>query len=275
MRGGDGLRGGTIDALGDHRMAMMGAVAGLASREGVEVVGIDAAAVSYPSFVAGPEEPVSARSDRRPRRGRQVHRRARARPRAGLLLPRQRRPLPRRRAAGAATAAAPSPRELAARDATSSCAPGTLPASRGVLLRRGRDVSADIRTPAVAAAASRVAADPAVRAALLEQATRPARARRLGGRGTRHRHRRRPRCGAEGVPDRRPARAGPQAGARARRGPGRGLAELTAARRARPRPRAHAPLRPAPDAVEIDTSTLTVGEVVARIAELVRGVAGR
>ena len=36
-----------------------------------------------------------------------------------------------------------------------------------------------------------------------------------------------------------------------------------------------APLRAAPDAVEIDTSSLTVGEVVARIAELVRGVAGR
>jgi len=31
---------------------MMGAVAGLASREGVEVVGMDAAAVSYPNFVA-------------------------------------------------------------------------------------------------------------------------------------------------------------------------------------------------------------------------------
>jgi len=52
VRGTDGLRGGTLDARGDHRMAMMGAVAGLASREGVEVVGIDAAAVSYPSFVA-------------------------------------------------------------------------------------------------------------------------------------------------------------------------------------------------------------------------------
>ncbi len=52
VRGGEGLRGGTIDAHGDHRMAMMGAVAGLASREGVEVVGIDAAAVSYPTFVA-------------------------------------------------------------------------------------------------------------------------------------------------------------------------------------------------------------------------------
>jgi 3-phosphoshikimate 1-carboxyvinyltransferase len=51
VRGTGGLRGGTIDAEGDHRMAMMGAVAGLASREGVEVVGMEAAAVSYPGFV--------------------------------------------------------------------------------------------------------------------------------------------------------------------------------------------------------------------------------
>jgi 3-phosphoshikimate 1-carboxyvinyltransferase len=50
--GGDGtpLRGGVIEARGDHRMAMLGAVAGLASSEGVEVVGMDAAAVSYPGF---------------------------------------------------------------------------------------------------------------------------------------------------------------------------------------------------------------------------------
>ncbi|HEV7163542.1 MAG TPA: 3-phosphoshikimate 1-carboxyvinyltransferase [Solirubrobacteraceae bacterium] len=51
VHGSGGLRGGTIDARGDHRMAMLGAVAGLASREGVEVVGMDAAAVSYPGFV--------------------------------------------------------------------------------------------------------------------------------------------------------------------------------------------------------------------------------
>jgi 3-phosphoshikimate 1-carboxyvinyltransferase len=51
VRGSGGLRGGQIDARGDHRLAMMGAVAGLASREGVEVVGMDAAAVSYPGFV--------------------------------------------------------------------------------------------------------------------------------------------------------------------------------------------------------------------------------
>jgi 3-phosphoshikimate 1-carboxyvinyltransferase len=51
VRGTGGLRGGVLDARGDHRMAMMGAVAGLASQEGVEVVGIEAAAVSYPGFV--------------------------------------------------------------------------------------------------------------------------------------------------------------------------------------------------------------------------------
>ena len=43
-------RGGVLDALGDHRMAMLGAVAGLACPEGVEVRGMEAAAVSYPGF---------------------------------------------------------------------------------------------------------------------------------------------------------------------------------------------------------------------------------
>jgi len=47
---GSPLAGGTIEARGDHRMAMLGAVAGLASTEGVEVVGMEAAAVSYPGF---------------------------------------------------------------------------------------------------------------------------------------------------------------------------------------------------------------------------------
>lgn len=51
VRGTGGLKGGTIDAAGDHRLAMMGAVAGLASREGVTVRGMEAAAVSYPGFV--------------------------------------------------------------------------------------------------------------------------------------------------------------------------------------------------------------------------------
>jgi 3-phosphoshikimate 1-carboxyvinyltransferase len=50
VRGGDGLRGGRIEAHGDHRLAMLGAVAGLASAEGVVVGGMEAADVSYPGF---------------------------------------------------------------------------------------------------------------------------------------------------------------------------------------------------------------------------------
>jgi len=52
IEGSGGLRGGAIDSHGDHRIAMLGAVAGLASRDGVEVNGMDAAAVSYPGFEA-------------------------------------------------------------------------------------------------------------------------------------------------------------------------------------------------------------------------------
>ncbi|GIU95458.1 MAG: hypothetical protein KatS3mg012_1915 [Gaiellaceae bacterium] len=44
------LRGGTFDSRGDHRLAMLGAVVGLASREGVELVGAEAVDVSFPGF---------------------------------------------------------------------------------------------------------------------------------------------------------------------------------------------------------------------------------
>lgn len=52
VRGGNGLRGGQLEAKGDHRLAMLGAVAGLASREGVTVHGFEAVEVSYPGFEA-------------------------------------------------------------------------------------------------------------------------------------------------------------------------------------------------------------------------------
>ena len=52
IEGTGGLRGGSVDSQGDHRIAMLGAVAGLASRKGVEVAGMDAVAVSYPGFEA-------------------------------------------------------------------------------------------------------------------------------------------------------------------------------------------------------------------------------
>jgi 3-phosphoshikimate 1-carboxyvinyltransferase len=50
VRGNRRLRGGRLAAHGDHRLALLGAVAGLASVEGVEVEGFECAAVSYPGF---------------------------------------------------------------------------------------------------------------------------------------------------------------------------------------------------------------------------------
>jgi 3-phosphoshikimate 1-carboxyvinyltransferase len=44
------VRGGKVDARGDHRIAMLGAVAGLASREGVDVRGAETVAISFPGF---------------------------------------------------------------------------------------------------------------------------------------------------------------------------------------------------------------------------------
>jgi 3-phosphoshikimate 1-carboxyvinyltransferase len=43
-------RGGVVDAAGDHRIAMVGAIAGVSSRDGVELRGAEAVAVSFPGF---------------------------------------------------------------------------------------------------------------------------------------------------------------------------------------------------------------------------------
>ena len=43
-------RGGRVTSRGDHRVAMLGAVAGLVSREGVRIEGADAVSVSFPGF---------------------------------------------------------------------------------------------------------------------------------------------------------------------------------------------------------------------------------
>jgi 3-phosphoshikimate 1-carboxyvinyltransferase len=43
-------RGGRINSFGDHRIAMLGAVAGLVSAEGVEIEGADSVAISFPGF---------------------------------------------------------------------------------------------------------------------------------------------------------------------------------------------------------------------------------
>jgi cytidylate kinase len=132
----------------------------------------------------------------------------------------------------------------------------------------GRDVTTAIRGPEVSEAASRVAGDPEVRAALVE------RQRALMANGD---------WVAEGrdigtvvAPDAAVKvflTASPEERARRR------AAELGADERAvladqalrdeRDRTRAHSPLRPAPGAVELDTTGLSVDQVVERIAELV------
>ena len=132
----------------------------------------------------------------------------------------------------------------------------------------GRDVTQAIRAPAVSEAASRVSADPDVRAALVQ------RQRALMAAGD---------WVAEGrdigtvvAPDA-PVKvfltATPQERARRRAvelgtDPDTVLADQ-ALRDERDRTRAHSPLRPAPGAVELDTTGHAVDEVVARIAELV------
>jgi 3-phosphoshikimate 1-carboxyvinyltransferase len=44
------VRGGVFDSRGDHRLAMLGAVAGVSSREGVELHGAEAVETSFPGF---------------------------------------------------------------------------------------------------------------------------------------------------------------------------------------------------------------------------------
>ena len=174
--GTGGLRGGAIEAHGDHRLAMLGAVAGLASREGVEVVGMEAAAVSYPGFAddlaalvsepsasrpSRPTLPAMVDRDRRARRGREVH---------AWRAPSRRRSASRTSTPGRCTA--PSAR---ARRAATACR-GRRRRAIGIelgdrVLLDGDDVTEAIRTPeAPRGASSVVAADPAVRAALVRQA---------------------------------------------------------------------------------------------------------
>jgi 3-phosphoshikimate 1-carboxyvinyltransferase len=46
------LRGGHVDSAGDHRVAMLGAIAGIVSREGVRVDGAECVSISFPGFFA-------------------------------------------------------------------------------------------------------------------------------------------------------------------------------------------------------------------------------
>jgi cytidylate kinase len=137
----------------------------------------------------------------------------------------------------------------------------------------GEDVTSEIRVPEVSEAASRAAADPSVRTAMVSEQ------RRLLSDGD---------WVAEGrdigtvvAPDadlKVFLTADPEERAR-RRAAELGvdfetvLAEQTI-RDERDREREHSPLRAAPDAVELDTTRMDMPEVVARIADLVKSRAG-
>jgi len=138
------------------------------------------------------------------------------------------------------------------------------------VLLDGRDVTEAVRAPAVSEAASRAAADPAVREAMVAQQGR------LLGSG--------PGWVAEGrdigtvvAPDADVKvflTASPQERARRRAAqsgddPQTVLVQQTV-RDERDRERAHSPLAPAPAAIVIDTTGLTLAEVVAQVVALVR-----
>jgi CMP/dCMP kinase len=137
------------------------------------------------------------------------------------------------------------------------------------VLANGEDVTEAIRAPEVSEAASRVATNPKVREALVEKQ------RTLLSRGD---------WVAEGrdigtvVAPSAAVKVFLTAGAdeRARRRADELGADLETVKRdqalrdAQDRSREHSPLQPAPDAVELDTSGLTVEQVVERVADLVR-----
>ena len=142
------------------------------------------------------------------------------------------------------------------------------------VLLDGRDVTEAIRTSEVSEAASRIAADPGVRSALV------ARQRELLGRGD---------WVAEGrdigtvvapaaeVKVFLTASAGERARRRAAEldGDQPGVLAQQAARDERDATRAHSPLAPAPGATIVDTTGKSVEDVVARIVSLARAAAPR
>ena len=257
-----------LDAHGDHRLALLGAVAGLASEEGVEVVGMEAAEVSYPGFegdVAGLSPDGRGRADRMTvvaidgpaGAGKSTVARAVADAlgftyldtgamyRAVALAAIER----------GVPAAAIAPL-LHIELASGVCSTAATSATRSA---RRRSPTPPRGWPPT----------PAVRAAMVAEQRRLLSAGQLGGRGTRHRHRRQARRRGQGLPDRRPGRARPAARGRARRRSGDVLAEQTI-RDERDRTREHSPLIPAEDAVVLDTTAITFAEVVGEVAALVR-----
>jgi CMP/dCMP kinase len=142
-------------------------------------------------------------------------------------------------------------------------------AADGHVLLEGEDVEALIRTPEISEEASKVAADPQVRRALVEQQRRLVAQADWVAEGRD--------IGTVVAPDaelkvfltasaeERARRRADQLGADAQQ-----MLREQAIRDERDMQRADSPLVAAPDAVEVDTTGLTIDEVVARIVELAR-----
>ena len=142
------------------------------------------------------------------------------------------------------------------------------------VLADGRDVTDAIRAPEVAEAASRVATNPKVLAALVEkqrallaQGDWVAEGRDIGTVVAPHAELK---VFLTATPEERARRRAAELGA----DPGTVLRDQ-ALRDEQDRSREHSPLRPAVDAVELDTSGLSVDEVAGRVAELARARAER
>jgi len=139
------------------------------------------------------------------------------------------------------------------------------------VLLDGRDVSEAIRAPDVSQAASRLAADPEVRAALVDKQRQllahgdwVAEGRDIGTVVAPHAELK---VFLTATPEVRADRRARELGA----DPGAILAEQ-AQRDARDSERQHSPLRPAAGAITLDTSDLGVEEVVARVLGRARGI---
>ena len=142
------------------------------------------------------------------------------------------------------------------------------------ILLDGRDVTEEIRTPEVSEAASRAAADPAVRRAVVEQQRRlldagdwVAEGRDIG---TVVAPEAEVKVFLTAEPEERARRRAAELGL----DPARVLAEQTI-RDERDRTREHSPLEPARGAVVLDSTNLTLAQVVQRIAALVPGAQHR
>jgi cytidylate kinase len=142
------------------------------------------------------------------------------------------------------------------------------------VLLDGSDVTDAIRAPSVSEAASRAAAEPAVRAAMVAEQRRllsdgdwVAEGRDIGTVVAPHAE---VKVFLTADPAERARRRAVELGA----DPARVLAEQTI-RDERDRTRAHSPLEPAPGAVELDTTGMSLEQVVARVAELISAARAR